>query len=96
MASKGQVRVVGDQESRTIREMYERQYGHLRDQRPIKGKGTQLLTVKEVAQILNMSIWFVYDALAKGKLRCQPVGRNRRIFLDDLNDYLIAERTRQL
>lgn len=43
---------------------------------------------KEVADLLGMSVWTVYEIIKIGKLRSQPIGRIIRISSYDLAAYL--------
>ena len=50
-----------------------------------------MLTVREVAELLNVSVGCVYGLVSKGRLRCHRIGLGRgtiRVNGDDLDEYL--------
>lgn len=52
----------------------------------------EYLTVREVAEKLRKSEWFIYQLLRSGKLDYQPIGRQKRIPVDSVLDYLESEK----
>ena len=61
-----------------------------------KRRDPVLLTVREVAKVLQVSIASVYAIVAEGRIACHRVGTGRgsiRIEEKDLDDYLLACRT---
>lgn len=64
---------------------------------PAKRKASsKLLTVKEVAERMNVGIWLVYDLIREGQLDCQPVGRRgKRVPADSLEFYLDRRRAEE-
>ena len=49
---------------------------------------TQFLTVKEAAEILKLNIMTVYEYIRRGQLRALKLGRNYRIGIKEVNEFI--------
>ena len=56
---------------------------------------SQLLKLREVASILNISRTALYDLLEKGQLESVKIGRSRRILTEDLVRFIKSLKTNQ-
>lgn len=50
-----------------------------------------LLSPKEIAEYLGVSVRFVYERIASGEWMAQPLGRLRRIRLSTLENWLVRQ-----
>lgn len=57
-----------------------------------KGIPEKFLTVQEVAKRLNVGVWCIYDFIHSGQLSHYPIGRRKRIALDDLEEFLMQQK----
>ena len=55
-----------------------------------------LLTVKQVANRLNVGVWSIYDYISSGDLDCHIVGKRKRISEEALEDFLTIQKIKYL